>query len=160
MNYTCRNCGGDLEPMGKGMGKCSYCKAINSMPNIVSEKIARAERLRREMLNFDSAAALYSQIINEAPDEADAYWGLVLCRYGIEYVKDKNGESKATCHRTIENRIQDDSDFKLACEKASPDQREYLICTPFSGQPEKGVIFMRYSQEYKLECIELYRQGI
>ena len=52
MNYTCRNCGGDLEPMGKGMGKCSYCKAINSMPNIVSEKIARAERLRREMLNF------------------------------------------------------------------------------------------------------------
>lgn len=35
-----------------------------------------------------------------------------------------------------------------------------LICTPFSGQPEKGVIFMRYSQEYKLECIELYRQGI
>lgn len=127
MNYTCRNCGGDLEPMGKGMGKCSYCKAINSMPNIVSEKIARAERLRREMLNFDSAAALYSQIINEAPDEADAYWGLVLCRYGIEYVKDKNGESKATCHRTIENRIQDDSDFKLACEKASPDQREYFI---------------------------------
>ena len=34
-----------------------------------------------------------------------------------------------------------------------------MICTPFSGQPEKGVIFMRYSQEYKLECIELYRQG-
>ena len=35
-----------------------------------------------------------------------------------------------------------------------------MICTPFSGQPEKGVIFMRYSQEFKLECIKLYRQGI
>ena len=34
-----------------------------------------------------------------------------------------------------------------------------MICTPFSGQPEKGVIFMRYSHKYKLECIELYRQG-
>ncbi len=34
-----------------------------------------------------------------------------------------------------------------------------MICTPFSGQPEKGVIFMRYSHEYKLECIELYLQG-
>ena len=33
-----------------------------------------------------------------------------------------------------------------------------MICTPFSGQPEKGVIFMRYSHEYKLECIELYQQ--
>lgn len=127
MNYTCRNCGGDLEPVGKGMGKCTYCKSLNSMPTIVSEKIERAERLRREMKNFDSAAVLYSQIINEAPDEADAYWGLVLCRYGIEYVKDKDGDSKATCHRTIESRIQDDSDFKLACEKASPDQRAYFM---------------------------------
>lgn len=127
MNYTCRNCGGDLEPVGKGMGKCTYCKSLNSMPTIVSEKIERAERLRREMKNFDSAAVLYSQIINEAPDEADAYWGLVLCRYGIEYVKDKDGDSKATCHRTIESRIQDDSDYKLACEKASPDQRVYFM---------------------------------
>lgn len=47
MNYTCRNCGGDLEPVGKGMGKCTYCKSLNSMPAIVSEKIERAERLSR-----------------------------------------------------------------------------------------------------------------
>ncbi len=33
-----------------------------------------------------------------------------------------------------------------------------LICTPFSGQPEKGV-FMRYSHEYKIECIESFKQG-
>lgn len=125
MNYTCRNCGGELEPIGKGMGKCLYCKTINSMPNIVSEKFARAERLRREMKNFDGAATLYTQIIAEAPDEADAYWGLVLCRYGIEYVTDKNGEPKATCHRTIENKIQNDSDYTIACEKGTPEQRAY-----------------------------------
>lgn len=125
MNYTCRNCGGELEPIGKGMGKCLYCRTINSMPNIVSEKFARAERLRREMKNFDSAATLYAQIIAEAPDEADAYWGIVLCRYGIEYVTDQSGESKATCHRTIENKIQNDSDYTIACEKGTPEQRAY-----------------------------------
>ena len=35
-----------------------------------------------------------------------------------------------------------------------------MICTLFTGQnPVRRVIFMRYSHEYKLNCIELYRQG-
>lgn len=34
-----------------------------------------------------------------------------------------------------------------------------LICTLFTGQSSKEGIFMRYSYEYKLECVELYRQG-
>ena len=35
-----------------------------------------------------------------------------------------------------------------------------LICTLFTGHPVRRVFFMRYSHEYKLECIELYQQGI
>ena len=31
---------------------------------------------------------------------------------------------------------------------------------PLYWTPSKEGIFMRYSHEYKLECIELYRQGI
>ena len=32
--------------------------------------------------------------------EAEAYWGLVLCRYGIEYVNDPaTGKKVPTCHR-------------------------------------------------------------
>ncbi len=34
-----------------------------------------------------------------------------------------------------------------------------LICTPNTGHPSIGGIFMRYSYEYKKKCIELYRQG-
>jgi len=34
-----------------------------------------------------------------------------------------------------------------------------MICTLFTGQFSKEGIFMRYSYEFKLECIELYRQG-
>ena len=34
-----------------------------------------------------------------------------------------------------------------------------MICTPFSGQPEKGVFFMRYSYEFKMRCVELYKSG-
>ena len=35
-----------------------------------------------------------------------------------------------------------------------------LICTPFTGQTVKGVFIMRYSFEFKMKCVELYRQGI
>ena len=34
-----------------------------------------------------------------------------------------------------------------------------MICTLFTGQTGKEGIFMRYSYEYKRNCIELYRQG-
>lgn len=34
-----------------------------------------------------------------------------------------------------------------------------MICTLFTGQTSKEGIFMRYSYEYKLKCIEMYRQG-
>ena len=35
-----------------------------------------------------------------------------------------------------------------------------MICTPFSGHPEKGVIFMRFSYEFKKECVEAHRNGV
>ena len=34
-----------------------------------------------------------------------------------------------------------------------------LICTPFTGQPVKGVFFMRYSYEFKVKCVEMYERG-
>ena len=34
-----------------------------------------------------------------------------------------------------------------------------LICTPFTGQTGERGIIMRYSFEFKLECIEIYERG-
>lgn len=34
-----------------------------------------------------------------------------------------------------------------------------MICTPFSGQTRERGIFMRYTYDFKVECVELYRQG-
>jgi len=34
-----------------------------------------------------------------------------------------------------------------------------LICTPFTGQTSRGFFSMRYSYEFKIECVELYRKG-
>ena len=36
----------------------------------------------------------------------------------------------------------------------------FLICTLFTGQTSKEGIFMRYSYEFKLLCVDLYKSGI
>ena len=60
----------------------------------------------------------YNTMVKEFPNEAEAYWGLVLCRYGIEYVEDPRTKKMIpTCHRTIPKPIFDDSDYQLACQK-------------------------------------------
>ena len=48
---------------------------------------SRANRLRTAC-QFDSARNVYEDIIKNFPEEAEAYWGLILCKYGIEYVDD------------------------------------------------------------------------
>ena len=125
VSYKCRSCGGDMKVISKGMGECIFCTGIDSMPTIDSEKFNRAEKLRREQQYFDEAADLYRQIIAENPDEEEAYWGLVLCKFGIEYVRDIDEELKPTCHRTMETSILDDIDYKIACEKADDEKRRH-----------------------------------
>lgn len=34
-----------------------------------------------------------------------------------------------------------------------------MICTPFTGQSSRGGILVKYSYEYKKECVELYKKG-
>ena len=35
---------------------------------------------------FDKAYGVFESIVADFPEEAEAYWGLCLCKYGIEYV--------------------------------------------------------------------------
>jgi len=35
----------------------------------------------------------------------------------------------------------------------------FLICTPFTGQTSERGIIMRYSFEFKLECVKMYECG-
>lgn len=78
----------------------------------------RANRLRSGC-EFDKAAGVYESIVSEFPEESEAYWGLCLCKYGIEYVDDPaTGKKIPTCHRTSFDSIFDDNNFEMAQEYA------------------------------------------
>lgn len=90
--YKCKMCGGDLEILpGTTVCECEYCGTQQTVPSADSEKLMnlynRANRLRFNN-EFDKAAGVFESIVAEFPEEAEAYWGLCLCKYGIEYVDD------------------------------------------------------------------------
>lgn len=123
----CKICG-DTEFTEVGdLLQCRSCKHKTPKPKDNAELLERANNLRFETKSFDDAAALYEEIIRMTPDEAEAYWGRVLCRYGIEYVKDSDGKYLPTCHRTIEGSILDDGDYKMAVMKAEAGMSEYYM---------------------------------
>jgi len=119
----CKMCGGDLELIeGSSVAVCEYCGSQQTVPAADNEKkltlFARANRLRLAC-EFDKAAGVYESIVADFPTEAEAYWGLVLCRYGIEYVDDPTtGKKIPTCHRSSFDSVMEDNDFEQALENA------------------------------------------
>ncbi len=121
--FKCKMCGANLELKGtESVCICNFCGTYQTLPRFDDDrKIAlftRANNLRIKS-EFDKAEGIYESIVTEFRDEAEAYWGLVLCKYGVEYVDDGKGRRVPTCHRTLPVSIMEDDDFQQACEYAS-----------------------------------------
>ena len=84
----------------------------------------RANTLRLKC-EFDKAEEIYNKILEKNPDDAEAHWGIILCKYGIEYVEDPKTYNRVpTCHRTSFDAILADEDYKAALANGDGAQRE------------------------------------
>lgn len=118
----CKTCGGNLEITGlENIAQCSHCGVLQTLPKADDEKkialFNRANNLRLKK-EFDKAAGIYESIIVEFPNEAEAYWGVVMCKFGLEYVETKGGRRVPTCHRTLPVSVLNDDDYHQACNLA------------------------------------------
>ncbi len=120
---NCKMCAAPLKYVeGKQIIECEFCGNFNTLPNFGDEKrlrlFDRANKLRSNS-EFDKASGVYEVIVSEYPDEAEAYWGLVLCKYGVEYVDDPvTGKKVPTCHKSSYDCVLKDPDFELVMEKS------------------------------------------
>ena len=119
----CKMCGGtiDFNP-GESVGICEFCGTKQTLPKTNDEVIAnlfnRANNLRLKC-EFDKAEQIYERIVQQDDSEAEAHWGIILCKYGIEYVEDpKTFERVPTCHRTRFESIRTDADYEAAIDYA------------------------------------------
>ncbi|MBQ6181918.1 MAG: toll/interleukin-1 receptor domain-containing protein [Ruminococcus sp.] len=126
--FKCKMCGGTLNAAdGINVCQCEYCGTTQTLPksrdDITTNLFNRANSLRLSS-EFDKALETYEKIVNTAPDDSEAYWGMVLCKYGIEYVDDPATRRKVpTCHRTLLESIMADVDYKSALSYADSESR-------------------------------------
>lgn len=126
--FKCKMCGGTIEfEQGATVGVCDSCGTKQTLPRLDDDKKAnlydRANHFRRNN-DFDKAMGIYEQILNEDGTDAEAYWSLVLCRYGIEYVEDPTSHKRIpTVNRAQFTSIYMDEDYKSALQYADGYQK-------------------------------------
>lgn len=125
----CKMCGGTMEITNNStVAVCEYCGTQQTIPRLSDERKAnlydRANHFRRNN-EFDKAQGIYEQILNEDPNDAESYWSLVLCKYGIEYVEDpKTHKRVPTVNRTQFTSLFEDSNYKEAIRLSDADQKQ------------------------------------
>lgn len=118
---NCKMCGGNVElSADKTFGTCEFCGSVMTLPKVSDEQRAalfnRGNYFRRKG-DFDTALAVYENIVREDDTDAEAHWCCVLCRYGIEYVEDPASFTYVpTCHRASFDSILEDVDYLAALE--------------------------------------------
>lgn len=129
MIIKCKICGGNLEIIENSeVAVCEYCGTRQTLPKLSDEKrlnlYERANHFRRNN-EYDKAMGIYEMILNEDGTDAEAYWSLVLCKYGVEYVEDPSTRKRIpTCNRTLNTSVMADEDYKAAIRNAGSMSRD------------------------------------
>lgn len=124
----CKMCGGALAPAPDStIAECEYCGSLQTLPRVSDDRLGslyeRANDLRMSH-EFDKAIEVYEKIIEENPTDADAYWSMVLCKYGIEYVEEyKGAPRKPTINRAQFVSVTEDTNYRSALKYADADQK-------------------------------------
>lgn len=163
MTFKCKMCGGDLsfEP-GASVAECPYCGTLQTLPKLDDDKRAnlydRANHFRRQN-EYDKAMAIYEQILAEDRADAEAYWSLVLCRYGIEYVEDPATRKRVpTVNRVQYASILADEDYKAALQYADAAQRSvYEAEAAAIAEIQKGILDIS-KQEQPFDVFICYKE--
>jgi tetratricopeptide (TPR) repeat protein len=121
-------CGANLTVTpGMEICECESCGTNQTLPKFTDDRrvtmYERANHFRRNS-EFDKAMNMYEQILNEDRTDAEAYWSIVLCKYGIEYVEDPATHKRVpTINRAQHTSIFADEDYKEALNCATISQK-------------------------------------
>lgn len=151
--FKCKMCGGALEiNNNETVATCEYCGTQQTLPKLEDDRRAnlydRANHFRRNN-EFDKAMGIYENILNEDNTDAEAYWSLVLCRYGIEYVEDPSSHKRLpTVNRAQFTSVFDDDNYKSALQYADSYQRAiYEEEAKAINEIQKGILAISQKEE-------------
>ena len=151
--FKCKMCGGTLEINGnQTTATCEYCGTQQTLPKLNDDRKSnlydRANHFRRNN-EFDKAMGIYEKILNEDITDAEAYWSIILCKYGIEYVEDPTTHKRVpTVNRTQFTSIFDDDNYKSALKYADSYQKIiYEKEANIINEIQKGILEISQKEE-------------
>ncbi len=153
--FLCKYCGAPLE-LEKAIGgvvRCVYCNNAQTLPKTdVSPAALSFLRMGEHDLDtcdFDKAYTAYAKAAELDKEEPEAYFGMALATFKVQFLKDEvNERMQPICHEISDGSILDDKNFRRALELATDEQkREYR---------KRG----REIDEIKEEFYDLQRKGL
>lgn len=128
--FKCKMCGGDMTvDRSTGIAVCDYCGTKQTLPQFTDESSELLYNRGNSYLmqnEFDKAENIFNQLLSINPQDAEIYWDLVMCRYGVTFVKDsKSGQYIPTCNRTHYLPIFQDENYKNAIKFSFGYKKEY-----------------------------------
>ena len=148
----CYSCGYEIVfAAGENTCRCEACGRTNGRPKSQKNELElmKYSNERLSFGEFDEAENGYRKVLQRTPDEHEARWGLLLCKYGVRYVEDvKTGQRLPTCRRALPTSFVAEPDFRLACEAAPMEVR---------AQYEKDG---RYIDDIQKEIRRLKKSGV
>ncbi len=163
--FECKECGGRNEvETGSTYMTCAYCGKQITLPTIQDEERARlfnrANYFRRQG-EFDKAISAFAGIVNQDGKDPEATWGLVLAKYGIEYVEDpRSGERIPTCNRVSNNSILTDSDYLATLDNSKDEYTRSLYVKEAEriDKIQKGILAIA-NQEEPFDVFICYKES-
>lgn len=127
----CKMCSGQLNISNLAdIIVCPYCGTQQTIPTdeILNEErfvvmLDRANAFRKQC-EFDLAYDIYQDIASDFPYDPEIFWNMVLCRYGVEYIKDPQTDLMIpTCHRIVTTPILKDPNYLQAVNCSKEDRK-------------------------------------
>lgn len=117
--FKCKICGGDLQvDRITGIAVCEYCGTKQVLPLFSDDSSKRLYESGNNYLQhgeYDKAETVFNQLLSINPQDAEIYWDLVLCKYGITFVLDpQTGKYIPTCNRTHYESVFNDKNYQNA----------------------------------------------
>ena len=134
--FTCKTCGADLGELAakaeNGVVKCVYCDSVWTIVKKTTDKtaadfIAMGEH-ELDVCRFEEAYMAFRRASELDPKEPQAFWGMALAEFKVQYVKDEvNNHLQPICHEIITKNFLENANYLKALELATPEQKEAYV---------------------------------
>lgn len=116
--FKCKYCGGNVEQFpGGALGHCQSCGSKMTLPVSQDDRRAASHNTGnyfRRMGYFDKAMDEYQKLLQEDTRDAEAAWGCVLSRFGIQYEPAGSGTYRPICKLNPEGDFLKDGHYLAA----------------------------------------------